>query len=140
MTINIKEIYDYLENKNHTNPYSHTVFDTGGEGDEPVRGHYYDIAPSLTGWGGDENEFETYDRGLHQRIHFLNKRTNGVVHEGIVNEQLVLVLIHRMQQLQIAFPCKENEDVIKLLTKVNNLLMQRQLDRYERNVLGKHEV
>jgi hypothetical protein len=135
MTISIKEIYDYLKskNKNHINPYSNTVSKT-------VRGHCYDIAPSLAGWRGDENEFETYDRGLHQKIHFLDKRTNGVVHEGIVNEQLVLVLIDRMQQLQAAFPCKENEDVIELLTKANNLLMQRQLERYERNVLGKHEV
>jgi hypothetical protein len=67
MPISTKEVYDYLKsksknkNKNHINPYAHTVFDTGREGDEHVRGHYYDIAPSLAGRRRDENEFETYD-------------------------------------------------------------------------------
>lgn len=57
------------------------------------------------------------------------------VNDGTTNEDLLEVLIDRMQYLQNKFPCRENALVITKLEE--SLMWKRTSDRVKRNVEGK---
>jgi hypothetical protein len=78
-----------------------------------------------------------------QKIQFIEKETvDGelrLVNDGTTNEEVLKVLIHRIQTLNKLFPCRENAIVI---TKLQEALMwceERTRDRTERGVIGKHQ-
>ncbi len=64
--------------------------------------------------------------------------TLHTVSDGITNEDLLEVLINRMQYLQSKFPCRENAIVITNLEESLMWLNKRTEDRKKRNVEGKH--
>lgn len=59
------------------------------------------------------------------------------VEDGTTNEELLAVLIDRMQYLQDKFPCRENAIVITKLEESLMWLNKRTADRVARNVEGK---
>lgn len=79
-----------------------------------------------------------------QTIQFIEKKpvegTNELVtiSDGTTNEDLLEVLINRMQYLQGKFPCRENALVITKLEESLMWLEKRTADRKKRNVEGKH--
>jgi hypothetical protein len=59
------------------------------------------------------------------------------VSDGTTNEELLEVLIDRMNYLQGKFPCRENAIVITKLEESLMWLNKRTFDRIKRNVEGK---
>jgi len=59
------------------------------------------------------------------------------VHNGTTNEEVLRVLINRMQYLQSKFPCRENAIVITNLEESLMWLEKRTADRKVRGVEGK---
>lgn len=60
------------------------------------------------------------------------------VHDGTTNEEVLAVLIDRMQFLQAKFPCRENAAAITKLEEALMWLNKRTADRKARGVEGKH--
>ena len=59
------------------------------------------------------------------------------VNDGTTNEEVLAMLINRMQYLQGKFPCRENAIVITKLEESLMWLNKRTADRKARNVEGK---
>jgi hypothetical protein len=93
-----------------------------------VKGHHY-LATN----------FE--DKHSGQDIQFIHKEPNGeqlvTVSDGTTNEEILEVLIDRMNHLQSKFPCRENAIVITKLEESLMWLNKRTADRVKRNVEGK---
>lgn len=89
------------------------------------------------------NNFE--DDGSSQIIQFIHKEPVEVgspnmktVANGTTNEEVLRVLINRLNFLQAKFPCRENAIVITKLEESLMWLNKRTTDRLERGVEGKH--
>ena len=95
-----------------------------------TEGHKYELS-------GFENPENT------QTIQFIEKTLIGdtteleTVNDGTTNEEMLEVLINRMQYLQSKFPCRENAIVITNLEESLMWLNKRTADRKARNVEGK---
>ena len=78
-----------------------------------------------------------------QTLQFIEKAPVGAagqlttVHDGTTNEEVLRVLIDRMQSLQSKFPCRENAIVITKLEESLMWLEKRTADRKARGVEGK---
>ncbi len=59
------------------------------------------------------------------------------INEGTTNEEVLVMLIDRMNYLQAKFPCRENALVITKLEESLMWLLKRTEDRIKRNVEGK---
>ena len=59
------------------------------------------------------------------------------VSDGTTNEEVINVIIDRLQFLQSQFPCKENAMAITHLQEAENWLNRRTLERTKRGVDGK---
>jgi hypothetical protein len=81
-----------------------------------------------------------------QTIQFIYKEPRGkgqvqelvTVSDGTTNEEVLEVLIDRMNYLQDKFPCRENAIAITKLDEALMWLNKRTADRVKRNVEGKH--
>lgn len=81
-----------------------------------------------------------------QLIHFIQKEpvegdaygTMLTTQQGTSNEEVLEMLIDRMNFLQNAFPCRENAIVITKLEESLMWLNKRTTDRMKRGVEGKH--
>lgn len=79
-----------------------------------------------------------------QVVQFIEKEPVGdngdlqTVFDGTTNEELLEVLINRMNYLQNKFPCRENAIVITKLDEALLWLEKRTRDRKKRGVEGKH--
>ncbi len=58
------------------------------------------------------------------------------VNDGTTNEEVLQMMINRLEFLQAKHPCKENEDAIILLTLALSRLNDRTRDRRARQVEG----
>jgi len=78
-----------------------------------------------------------------QYVQFIKKEeVDGVfktVVNGTTNEEVLLMLIDRMNSLQSKFPCRENAIVITKLEESLMWLNKRTTDRLARGVEGKNE-
>lgn len=79
-----------------------------------------------------------------QVIQFIHKKPKELgstelitVSDGTTNEEILSVLINRMQYLQSKFPCRENAIVITNLEESLMWLEKRTADRKARNVEGR---
>jgi hypothetical protein len=61
------------------------------------------------------------------------------INDGTTNEEVLKMLIDRMNGLQAKFPCRENAIVITKLDEALLWLEKRTRDRMARGVEGKHE-
>lgn len=109
-----------------------------------VEGHRYEAA----------NFEKEYDPG--QQIQFIHKVKRSehpgmspegsdpdeliTLSDGTTNEELLSVLIDRMQYLQSQFPCRENAIAITKLEESLMWLEKRTSDRVKRNVEGKNKA
>ena len=59
------------------------------------------------------------------------------IHDGTTNEEVLRMLVDRMQHLQAKFPCRENAIVITKLEESLMWLEKRTADRKARGVEGK---
>jgi hypothetical protein len=96
------------------------------------QGHYYEL---------DNFELKNTDG---QRLQFIEKVPSKdnpteliTLNDGTTNEEILAVLIDRMQYLQGKFPCRENAIVITKLEESLMWLNKRTTDRVKRNVEGK---
>ena len=100
-----------------------------------VEGHKYEMS-----------NFENKDQ-KGQTLQFIQKEpiTEGstelkTISDGTTNEELLEVLLDRMNYLQSKFPCRENAIVITKLDEALLWLNKRTADRIKRNVEGKQIV
>jgi len=97
-----------------------------------VPGHTYEMS-----------NFEKKDQKgqILQFIHKEPKNENSTelitISDGTTNEEVLEVLINRMNFLQSKFPCRENAIVITKLEESLMWLNKRTSDRIKRNVEGK---
>lgn len=87
--------------------------------------------------------FEQPDKGIE--IDFINKKPNedgsmSTVHDGTTNEEVINVLINRLEHLQTLKACPENVYAISHLNQALYYLQQRTADRKMRGVEGKYEL
>lgn len=73
-------------------------------------------------------------------IGFQNGNTLDYGVNGVTNEALLAILIHRTKSLNEKFPCKENEDAIEHMEKALEAFENRIIERKKRNVYGKDVV
>lgn len=99
--------------------------------DKIVKGHKYLL-----------DNFEDKE-GEPQVLQFIHKKNIGGVFttmcDGTTNEEVLEVLIDRMQYLQEKFPCRENAIVITNLEESLMWLNKRTTNRQARGVEGKNE-
>ncbi len=100
-----------------------------------IPGHTYEMS-----------NFENKDQA-GQIIQFIHKEPKEqgstelvTISDGTTNEEVLEVLIDRMNFLQSKFPCRENALVITKLEESLMWLNKRTSDRVKRNVEGKHSV
>lgn len=96
-----------------------------------IAGHTYEMS-----------NFENKDN-KGQTLQFIHKEPNEnneliTISDGTTNEEVLEVLIDRMNYLQNKFPCRENALVITKLEESLMWLEKRTSDRLKRNVEGKH--
>jgi len=99
-----------------------------------VLGHTYELS-----------NFENKD-SAGQTLQFIHKEPTyegstelKTISDGTTNEEVIEVLINRLNFLQSKFPCRENAIVITKLEESLMWLEKRTKDRLKRNVEGKHE-
>lgn len=97
-----------------------------------IPGHRYELA-----------NFEADLPELNQVLQFIQKEPVKpgsaelqTVHDGTTNEEVLRVLINRMQSLQAKFACRENTIVITKLEEALMWLEKRTADRKARGVEG----
>ena len=89
-------------------------------------------------------ELQSFEGSEPQELQFIEKvpvEEGAIelktVNDGTTNEELLKVLINRMQYLNSKFPCRENSIVITKLEESLMWLEKRTADRVARNVEGK---
>jgi hypothetical protein len=96
----------------------------------------------ITGHKYELSNFEDKET-VGQTLQFIHKEPKGegqdlvIVSDGTTNEEVLEVLIDRMNYLQSKFPCRENAIVITKLEESLMWLNKRTADRVKRNVEGK---
>lgn len=96
-----------------------------------VEGHQYEMS-----------NFENKENP-GQVLQFIHKEPNEnneliTISDGTTNEEVLEILINRMNFLNNKFPCRENSIVITHLETALLWLEKRTNDRIKRNVEGKH--
>lgn len=86
--------------------------------------HYYELITEM----GEETQF----------LGFYEIREDGTKIDGVTNEEVLEVLIHRIKGLNKKQPCTENDMAIKNLEGALVWLNLRTRDRIERRVEGTH--
>lgn len=76
---------------------------------------------------------------IHE-LHFQDGVVPEVGRNGMQNEEVLEVLIDRMNWLNKQFPCRENSIVITKLDEALLWLNKRTADRVKRGVEGQHKV
>ena len=69
-------------------------------------------------------------------LQFLQKKGGKIIKDGTTNEQIIKVLIDRIEFLQEKVPCDENTEAIQSLQKALAALEKRTADRVDRGVEG----
>lgn len=91
---------------------------------EDVDGHHYQLSAGMV------------QRDLWFQLGPVKE--NGV--NGLQNEQLIAVLVHRLGVLNKAFPCRENSIAITKLEEARLWLEKRTADRKARGVEGTNQA
>lgn len=92
------------------------------------------------------DQFENPSTSIPQTLQFIEKQPNplGVegaletVNNGTTNEEVLAVLIDRLNYLQAKFPCRENSLAITKIQEALFWLNFRTANRTARGVEGKH--
>ena len=98
-----------------------------------TQGHKYE----LSNFEQDLPEINQTLQFIHKEPTVIGKPELTTVSDGTTNEEVLRVLIDRMQFLQAKFPCRENAIVITNLEESLMWLEKRTADRKARGVEGK---
>ena len=93
--------------------------------------HFYLIQNCL----GFNNGKTEYDDSF-QVIQFVHKADDGTITPGLQNEQLIIMLIDRIEKLNGRFPCKQNKTMIRRLNAYLEACRDRIYNRIRRDVMG----
>lgn len=74
-----------------------------------------------------------------QKISFINMLPDGTRIDGTTNEEVITMLIDRMEYLNSKFPCYDNEICLMGLKLALKSLFHRTEDRIKRGVEGQHK-
>lgn len=92
---------------------------------------------------GHKYELASFEGGPAQALQFIEKepvylgsKELRLVNDGTTNEEVIAVLIDRIQFLNAKFPCRENSIVITKLEEALMWLNKRTNDRKARGVEG----
>jgi len=93
---------------------------------------------------GHKYELASFEGGPAQTLQFIEKRPSVIigsnalelVNDGTTNEEVLAVLIDRIQYLNSKFPCRENAIVVTKLEESLMWLNKRTNDRKARGVEG----
>lgn len=107
----------------HTDNNGVTVSAISKSDGEDVEGHLYQVLL------GNENQEIGFQMGPVQ--------VNGV--NGLTNESLLAILIHRTKYINKQFPCRENSIAITNMEQALMWFEKRTADRVDRGVEGKNE-
>lgn len=96
---------------------------------------------------GHNYELASFEGSAPQTLQFIEKEKRltenpdgtelVTINDGTTNEEVLRVLIDRLQYLNCKFPCRENAIVITKLEESLMWLNKRTADRLARNVEGK---
>ena len=93
---------------------------------------------------GHKYELASFEGGPAQTLQFIEKvpKAEGstelrTLNDGTTNEEVLSVLINRLNYLNGKFPCPENVVAITKLEETLEVLERRTADRRTRNVEGK---
>ena len=99
---------------------------------------------------GHKYELASFEGGPAQTLQFIEKQTRltenpdgtelVTVNDGTTNEEVLRVLIDRLQYLNGKFPCRENAIVITKLEESLMWLEKRTADRKARGVEGEEKA
>lgn len=76
----------------------------------------------------------------YQAIVFVEMDQDNTYHDGTTNEEMVEVLLNRMQYLNHKFPCNDNVKIIGCLETISECLEHRTKLREQQGVEGKHQA
>ena len=99
-----------------------------------VSGHTYELSNFI-----NESEQGQTLQFVHKEPISEGSTELKLISDGTTNEEVIEVLIDRLNFLQAKFPCRENAIVITKLEESLMWLNKRTADRLKRNVEGKHE-
>lgn len=102
---------------------------------ELLTGHSYELAEIVIGEDGKDKVAE----GQATLIHFMKKEDGKIVMAGTTNEEVLAMMIARMQYLQDRMPCQENVHVLFKLEEALMWLERRTQRRIQQGVEGKDE-
>ncbi len=92
---------------------------------------------------GHKYELASFEGSAPQVIQFIEKRPESegstklvTVNDGTTNEELIEVLVNRLNFLQAKFPCRENSIAITHIETALMWLNKRTADRKARQVEG----
>lgn len=87
---------------------------------------------------GHEYDLLSHDRkNVVGTLQFMQKKAGAVLKRGTTTEQVIEVLIDRLEHLETLVPCKQNLSAIKSLKAALKSLEERSADRAKRGVEGK---
>jgi hypothetical protein len=98
-----------------------------------VAGHRYHLA-NVEGSKSQILQF------IHKEPRYEGATEMMTLDDGTTNEEVLRVLINRMEFLQQRFPCSENLGAIDHLRGALTLLERRTADRLSRGVEGRHQA
>jgi len=119
-----------------------TLYKAAQEGEVIPLAHKYRLCTSN---GISTETFEpTFNQDDFVDILFLNKKADGITNAGITNEQVIAMLIDRIETLNSynngMYSCHENEIAIESLKTAQKAIKLRTRDRIKRQVAGTHKV
>lgn len=92
-------------------------------------------------------ELDSFDGGAPQQLQFIHKEPSAsipntlyTVYDGTTNEEVMRMLIDRLNFLNNKFPCRENSLAITSLQVALFWLEERTKNRISRDVEGKHKA
>jgi hypothetical protein len=95
---------------------------------------------------GHRYQLDNFEGSKPQTLQFIHKEPRHAgttemmtLEDGTTNEEVLRVLIDRMEFLQDRCPCKENLGALDHMRGALALLEQRTLNRQSRGVEGKHQ-
>jgi hypothetical protein len=94
---------------------------------------------------GHRYELESFEGGQPQTLQFIEKAPIeegstefATVFDGTTNEEVLAVLLDRLNTLNAKFPCRENALAITKIEEASMWLNRRTENRKARGVEGKH--
>lgn len=103
-----------------------------------VRVNAISSLPDGTDVEGHDYQILVGDNQVDLNFQFGPVKENGV--NGITNEALLAIIIHRLNSLNTKFPCQENSNAMGKMEEALFWLESRTRNRIKREVEGKNEA